>query len=180
MVASAHLISLPLRQTNSVSGTFGILTGCGKGYEQYTDSAWNTGTLDRCGAGRVAIARSGANRLRPGPGRATHSGGYVHLFRRGLLLGAALATASLVKVSTARAQEAIKVDAALAEQGAKVWKSKSCDGCHTIGKGKRAGPDLAGVTSRRSEAWLTQWLKNPPEMAKSDPVAKDMVKAAQD
>ena len=103
----------------------------------------------------------------------------MHLFRRGLLLGAALATASLVKVSTARAQEAIKVDAALAEQGAKVWKSKSCDGCHTIGKGKRAGPDLAGVTSRRSEAWLTQWLKNPPEMAKSDPVAKDMVKAAQ-
>jgi cbb3-type cytochrome oxidase cytochrome c subunit len=103
----------------------------------------------------------------------------VQLFRRGILFGAALAAASLGKVSTARAQEAIKADAALAEQGAKVWKSKSCDGCHTIGKGKRAGPDLAGVTTRRTEAWLTQWLKNPPDMAKSDPVAKEMVKAAQ-
>ena len=95
------------------------------------------------------------------------------------LFGAVLITAALAAVSTAKAQEAFKVDATLAEQGAKVWKSKSCDGCHTIGKGKRAGPDLAGVTSRRSEAWLTQWLKNPPEMAKSDPVAKDLVKAAQ-
>ncbi len=95
------------------------------------------------------------------------------------LFAAVFVTALLAGVSTARAQEAFKVDATLAEQGARVWKSKSCDGCHTIGKGKRAGPDLAGVTSRRSEAWLTQWLKNPPEMAKSDPVAKDLVKAAQ-
>jgi len=95
------------------------------------------------------------------------------------LFGAVLLTATLFAVSTARAQEAFKVDASLAEQGARVWKAKSCDGCHTIGKGKRAGPDLAGVTSRRTEAWLTQWLKNPPAMAKTDSVAKDLVQAAQ-
>ena len=100
-------------------------------------------------------------------------GGFVRLS------GAVFVLAILAAVSTAHAQEAFKVDAALADQGAKVWKSRSCDGCHTIGKGKRAGPDLAGVTSRRTEAWLTQWLKNPPAMTKSDPVAKDLVKAAQ-
>jgi nitrite reductase (NO-forming) len=86
---------------------------------------------------------------------------------------------SLASTSTVRAQEALKVDPALADQGAKVWKSKSCDGCHTIGKGKRAGPDLAGVTSRRSTDWLTQWLKNPPAMAKTDDAAKAMVKESQ-
>ena len=86
---------------------------------------------------------------------------------------------SLVTTSIARAQDGVKVDPALADQGAKVWKSKSCDGCHTIGKGKRAGPDLAGVTSRRTSEWLTTWLKDPPAMAKSDDAAKAMVKESQ-
>ena len=90
----------------------------------------------------------------------------------------ALAVVTLGAVSTVQAQEQFSVDAAQAAQGAKVWKSKSCDGCHTIGKGRRAGPDLAGVTSRRTSAWLAQWLKDPPAMAKSDPEAKEMVKEA--
>jgi nitrite reductase (NO-forming) len=90
----------------------------------------------------------------------------------------ALAFVSLGAVSAVQAQEQFSVDAAQAAQGAKVWKSKSCDGCHTIGKGKRAGPDLAGVTSRRTSAWLAQWLKDPPAMAKTDPDAKEMVKEA--
>ncbi|GEM_PF-486369 len=42
-----------------------------------------------------------------------------------------------------------------------------CMGCHTIGGGKRIGPDLAGVTARRDETWLRKWF------AAQRPVAAD-------
>jgi mono/diheme cytochrome c family protein len=91
------------------------------------------------------------------------------------------ALGSLGAVSAARAQSAapFSVDVGLADQGKKVWKSKSCDACHTIGGGKRAGPDLAGLLERRSPTWVAEWLKHPQEMAGSDSVAKQMVKDAQ-
>src|SRR6185436_6642894 len=38
------------------------------------------------------------------------------------------------------------------------------------------GPDLAGVTKRRSDAWLTRWLKAPEKMLESDADAKAMLK----
>jgi nitrite reductase (NO-forming) len=43
-----------------------------------------------------------------------------------------------------------------------------CFACHSIGQGKKLGPDVAGVTRRRSDAWLTQWLKSPDGMLKTD------------
>jgi nitrite reductase (NO-forming) len=45
-----------------------------------------------------------------------------------------------------------------------------------VGQGKKLGPDLAGVTKRRDDAWLTRWLKSPDKMLESDPVAKAMLK----
>src|SRR5215510_454789 len=51
-----------------------------------------------------------------------------------------------------------------------------CLACHTIGEGKKLGPDLAGVTKRRDQAWLTRWLKEPEKMLETDPVAKAMLK----
>jgi protein SCO1/2 len=102
----------------------------------------------------------------------------VQAISRTLFCALAVTLGSLGTVSLAGAQESFRVDVALADQGAKAWKSKSCNGCHTIGKGKRAGPDLAGVISRRSVEWLTEWMKDPPAMAKSDEAAKQMVKEA--
>src|SRR4029078_4024518 len=50
-----------------------------------------------------------------------------------------------------------------------------CLACHSIAGGDKLGPDVFGVSKRRSEAWLTRWLKNPDEMLKSDADAKAML-----
>jgi len=47
--------------------------------------------------------------------------------------------------------------------------------CHSIGHGRRAGPDLLGVTNRRSAAWLRKWLKNTEEMIQGDSLAMQLV-----
>lgn len=47
-----------------------------------------------------------------------------------------------------------------------------CAACHSIGAGDRLGPDVANVSSRRSRAWLTRWIKEPDKMLREgDPVA---------
>ena len=59
--------------------------------------------------------------------------------------------------------------------GKQAFESK-CLACHSIGQGKKLGPDLAGVTKRRTEAWLTRWLKEPEKMLQTDPDAQAMLK----
>ena len=59
--------------------------------------------------------------------------------------------------------------------GKLAFESK-CLACHSIGQGKKLGPDLAGVTKRRSAAWLARWLKEPEKMLQSDADAKAMLK----
>ena len=49
----------------------------------------------------------------------------------------------------------------LAEQGRYVFSNRGCNTCHTVGGGSLIGPDLAGVTQRRSDQWIATWLKNP-------------------
>jgi len=51
-----------------------------------------------------------------------------------------------------------------------------CLACHSIGGGRKLGPDLAGVTRRRSDAWLTRWLKEPEKMLADDAPANAMLK----
>ncbi len=63
-----------------------------------------------------------------------------------------------------------------AMKGKELFTAKACQGCHTIGGGKLAGPDLAGVTERREIEWLTKWLTNPDEMIMTDQIAKEMLK----
>jgi protein SCO1 len=47
-----------------------------------------------------------------------------------------------------------------------------CAGCHTVGKGTKVGPDLAGVAERRDRDWLLQFISNPEKLrAQKDPVA---------
>jgi cytochrome c2 len=55
---------------------------------------------------------------------------------------------------------------ASAEDGKKLFDAL-CTACHTVGGGKRVGPDLKGVTTRRSEAWLIKFIKSSASLIKS-------------
>jgi len=47
-----------------------------------------------------------------------------------------------------------------------------CGACHTIEQGDKVGPDLSGVTTRRTHAWLARYLTEPEKMlAEGDPIA---------
>lgn len=63
-----------------------------------------------------------------------------------------------------------------AQQGHALFQAK-CVACHTIGHGTLVGPDLAGVTSLRTHAWLMRWIQNPDRMlANGDPTATQLLK----
>jgi mono/diheme cytochrome c family protein len=63
----------------------------------------------------------------------------------------------------------------LAERGEEAFKNKGCTACHTIGKGKLTGPDLAGVTQRRKLEWIENQILHPEEMLEKDPIAKELL-----
>lgn len=89
-------------------------------------------------------------------------------FRTPLVLGA-LAFALTLGASTASAQS----DATM-KRGKMLWNNRGCGSCHGIGK-KMAGPDLAGLESRRSREWLNRWLKDTDVMLASDSTAQAML-----
>ncbi len=62
-----------------------------------------------------------------------------------------------------------------AVQGKLAFESK-CLACHSVGQGKKLGPDVAGVTRRRTDEWLTRWLRSPEKMLETDAAAKAMLK----
>lgn len=66
-------------------------------------------------------------------------------------------------------------DDPMAIKGKFDFESK-CLACHSIGQGKKLGPDLAGVTKLRSDAWLTSWLQSPEKMLATDADAKALLK----
>ncbi|RMG50560.1 MAG: hypothetical protein D6723_12100 [Acidobacteria bacterium] len=50
---------------------------------------------------------------------------------------------------------------------------KRCYSCHNIGSGDKKGPDLKGVTLRRSRDWLHEYIKSPAAMnRRGDPEAR--------
>ncbi|HYL15556.1 MAG TPA: SCO family protein [Terriglobales bacterium] len=58
-----------------------------------------------------------------------------------------------------------------ADKGAYLFKTR-CAACHTVGHGDAVGPDLIGVCSVRSRAWLTQFIEMPDKMVtERDPIA---------
>ncbi len=60
------------------------------------------------------------------------------------------------------------------ENGKEIYQ-KICSACHTIGGGKKVGPDLKGVTSRREPSWLVRWIQEPDKMlAEGDPHATQL------
>ena len=60
-------------------------------------------------------------------------------------------------------------------RGKQDFESK-CFACHSMGHGKKLGPDLAGVTKRRSDDWLTRWLRSPEKMLETDEHARALLK----
>ena len=60
-------------------------------------------------------------------------------------------------------------------QGKLAFESK-CLACHSVGEGRKLGPDIAGVTKRRSDAWLARWLEEPDKMLEDDADARAMLK----
>jgi protein SCO1/2 len=54
--------------------------------------------------------------------------------------------------------------------------TRLCNGCHTVGKGNKVGPDLAGITARRDRDWLLDFISEPEKMRRQkDPVALELV-----
>ncbi|MGQ0672216.1 MAG: SCO family protein [Hyphomicrobium sp.] len=52
---------------------------------------------------------------------------------------------------------------------------KACASCHSVGGGRKIGPDLAGVTSRRTHEWVTAYLIAPDRLrASNDSIALDL------
>src|SRR5688572_7414156 len=47
----------------------------------------------------------------------------------------------------------------IAQDGADVF-SKNCAVCHKTTSAKFVGPGMAGITEKRSEAWLKSWIKD--------------------
>ena len=88
----------------------------------------------------------------------------------GLVVAALLSSAAV-----AQAQSGMTVNPALAQRGKSLFQNKGCTGCHSIGKGKLSGPDLLGVTDRRSADWLKLWLKDPTPMLSSDSIAMSLL-----
>jgi len=66
------------------------------------------------------------------------------------------------------------VIAPLAATGQMLFDAKGCTGCHTYGESDVA-PDLRGVTTRRTVAWLRRQITEPEWMAEHDPPTRAMV-----
>ncbi len=50
-----------------------------------------------------------------------------------------------------------------------------CTSCHTIGEGPKIGPDLLGVTERRTQDWIRTFLHSPgAAIDKGDPTAVEL------
>lgn len=53
-----------------------------------------------------------------------------------------------------------------AQDGETLFK-QNCTACHTVGGGRLVGPDLQGITQKRSEDWLIKFIKSSQTLIKS-------------
>jgi mono/diheme cytochrome c family protein len=84
-----------------------------------------------------------------------------------LVVSGVLVVASLA-VATAQTQ---------APSPAATLFEKSCYSCHNIGGGDKKGPDLKGVTAKRTREWLHEYIETPAAMNRSgDPDAVALFK----
>ena len=49
--------------------------------------------------------------------------------------------------------------------------ARKCSSCHTFGRGVLIGPDLKGVTDRRTREWLAAWVASSERLIRAgDPI----------
>ena len=65
------------------------------------------------------------------------------------------------------------IDKEQAETGEQLFKDKGCSACHAFGA-KLSGPDLKGVSMRRTALWMENQILHPEVMVKEDPIARAM------
>ena len=65
------------------------------------------------------------------------------------------------------------VAAALATKGEGLFKTKGCTACHAYGK-RLTGPDLRGVTRRRTAQWMESQILHPEKMVKEGPISRGL------
>jgi cytochrome c len=70
----------------------------------------------------------------------------------------------------------LSADAAVVAEGEALFVAKGCNGCHAFGS-KLVGPDLTGITDRRTVTWTARMIRDPDKMTKQDPVAKDLFRS---
>jgi len=71
----------------------------------------------------------------------------------------------------------ISADTASAQDRGEQLFNQTCVACHSIGRGRLVGPDLAGVHSRRSEEWIIQFVQSSTKLiASGDPDAEALFK----
>src|SRR5262245_54830707 len=62
----------------------------------------------------------------------------------------------------------------LAEKAETLFPTKGCSACHTFGK-RGTGPDLHGVTMRRTAQWMENQILHPDVMTKEDPISHGLM-----
>jgi len=71
-----------------------------------------------------------------------------------------------------RAAEA-EADEAKAKLGESLFQTKGCSACHAFGQ-RVSGPDLQGVTLRRTALWMENQILHPEVMTKEDPISHQL------
>jgi len=67
-----------------------------------------------------------------------------------------------------QADQETTIDAALAQQGRKLFKQKTCDNCHRIqSKARGIGPDLTDAGKRLRPGWTIQFIQRPEHYLKT-------------
>lgn len=66
------------------------------------------------------------------------------------------------------------VDAAKAAAGEQLFTTKGCTACHAYGK-KLTGPDLKGVTTRRTTTWMMNQIMSPDVMTRTDSISHGLM-----
>ncbi len=78
---------------------------------------------------------------------------------------------------TALAGTVVLLPSPLTAQSPAEFYDQNCAGCHTIGQGAAAGPDLRDVTRRREREWLIRFLLDPDDF-KTDPAIARLIQEA--
>ncbi|MFI5362784.1 MAG: cytochrome c3 family protein [Elusimicrobiota bacterium] len=95
--------------------------------------------------------------------------------RGGASLAAAAAVFALLSAGAAAPARAGETKTASPFQKSAALFLQSCSKCHTIGGGRRVGPDLRGVADRHDKEWILGFVQNPEAYLESDSAAKKLL-----